>query len=69
MRVKSIEVNLGTKIYLGDFESVTVGAGIQIDLEDGDDPKDVYSYAWKTVRGELSGRVIQVRKRMKEKKG
>ncbi len=45
MKIKTITVGRGLTINLGDYESARLDVSIGIDLDDGDDPDEVYQMA------------------------
>ena len=55
---KSITVSARRTLNLGDYNSVTYEASVDIDLN-GDSIKDVYDKAWNVVTAQVAKRILE----------
>lgn len=71
MRVKEIDVRLGYKVNMGNFETLDISYGIVGELEEGDNKDEVFAklYGWtntkvgeEIAKARNASRVNQVRK-------
>lgn len=58
----TVSVNLGMTVNLGDFESLRIDIGLEVEGKDGESPTQTYERAYKWVEDRLAEKVEEARK-------
>jgi hypothetical protein len=64
MKITKLTYRRGVTINTGDFESVRIDAGMDADLEEGEDPVVCYQELKKLVRAQMRPEVEKIRQQL-----
>ena len=57
MKVKSVNVNINRTVNLGNYESLRLGAGMEVEVGPKDKVGDVFAELWAEVEAEVTAAV------------
>jgi len=67
MKITTVSWRRSSTLNVGDFESVRIEAGATAELDDGDDPREVFAAIQAEVGEQLSEAAMDVRRRAKKR--
>ena len=62
MKVTEISVSVGGTVNIGNYENFKFDASSKAQLEEGENPKEVYAQLWEMTSKEITSRIAEVRK-------